>query len=208
MSRFPLVVGSLAAAALLTACGTQVPAGNSSTPTPTETVATSAPTEPAPDATPDSSDSDETPADELADSTITAQGLGPIRLGMSLSEAQAHGWVAASKVCENAWDADEELLEQGASLKFHDDRLQEIWVGKPTWATDAGARVGDSAESLAEAYGSDLKSETRNSNGRDYEARYVPDDAEEILFLGHSPEDPSVATIIVRHRDAPLLEGC
>lgn len=206
MSRFPLVVGSLAAAALLTACGTQAPATNSSTPTPTETVVTSAPTEPDTDTTPDA---DQTPADdELVDSTITAQGLGPIRLGMSLSEAQAHGWVAESKVCENTWDADEELLEQGASLKFHDDRLQEIWVGKPTWATDAGARVGDSADSLAEAYGPDLKSENRNSNGRDYEARYVTDDAEEILFLGRSPEDRSVATIIVRHRDAPLLEGC
>ncbi|WP_425309885.1 hypothetical protein AADG42_14330 [Ammonicoccus fulvus] len=207
MFRFPLAVGSLAAVVLLAACGTQAPAGNPSTPTPSETIVTSTPTEPAPDETPDTGD---TPAvdDELTDSTISAQGLGPIRLGMSLSEAQAHGWVAESKVCENTWDADDELLEQGASFKFHDDRLQEIWVGKPTWATDAGARVGDSADSLAEAYGSDLRTENRNSNGRDYEARYVADDGEEILFLGRSPEDRSVATIIVRHSDAPLIEGC
>lgn len=207
MHRFPLVVGYLAVAAVLTACGSSTSPGNPTTPTPPIATATPA-DQPSADHSEESPEPSPDAGDELTGATIQAQGLGPIRLGMSLPEAQAHGWVAESRVCANAWGASAALLGEGASLKFSDGRLQEIWITKPTWATEAGVRVGDSAESLAEAYGPDLKTETRPAGGHTYEARFVTDQDEELLFLGRSPQDRAVGTIVARHGNTPLLEGC
>ncbi|MDO5500631.1 MAG: hypothetical protein Q4F67_13225 [Propionibacteriaceae bacterium] len=210
----------LAAAALamvLAGCGTTAP---TSTPTPTPAAGQDTPvavTEPAGPAATEPPPADESPTAEatedddptsLEDAVIEPDGVGPIRVGVSLAEAQAHGWTAMNELCQR-WDASPALLEQGLSLTFVDDQLYEIWVHQPTFATAEGVKVGDTLDDVKQAYGDDLQTEEREGGGGRLPAWFVVEDEHELLFVEQDPgRDNRIKAILARTHGTEVIEGC
>ncbi|HHV21286.1 MAG TPA: hypothetical protein GXZ30_07095 [Propionibacterium sp.] len=192
---------------LLAGCSATPDATPAQSPAPTQTPA--APTEITEEVeTADGTDDPGDQATSLADAMIEADGVGPIRIGMSLAEAQAHGWAARSEVCDR-WDASPALIDQGLSLTFLDDRLYEIWVHEPTFGTAAGIKPGDSLEDVQKAYGEDLRTEEREGAGGRLPAWFVVDDEHELLFVEVDPgKDQQIKAILARTHGTPVIEGC
>ncbi|MDO5683021.1 MAG: hypothetical protein Q4G46_09375 [Propionibacteriaceae bacterium] len=202
MPRLRIGLATAAVVLALAGCGTTPPPGTPADPTPTA-VATAddgATTQPTPDETSAST--------SLHDAVIEPDGVGPIRIGVSLAEAQAHGWVARDEVC-NDWDASPELIDQGLSLTFVDDQLYEIWVHKPTFATSEGTKVGNTLDDVKKAYGNDLRTEEREGGGGRLPAWFVVQDDNELLFVEQDPgRDPQIKAILARTHGTPVIEGC
>lgn len=139
---------------------------------------------------------------------IEPDGVGPIRVGMSLAEARAHGWAARSAVCDR-WDASPELVDRGLSMTFVDDTLYEIWVHGPEFATEAGITVGDTLADVTEAYGDQLRTELRDGGGGRLPAWFVVEGEHELLFLEQDPgQDQQIKSILARTHGTDVIEGC
>lgn len=151
----------------------------SPTPSPTRVVAaTATPTPRAPVTT-----------SALPGATLTADGLGPIRLGMSVDEGVRRGWVARLPHCDR-WGSGPRLLANGVDLMFDDsDRLAEIWLGNATYQTAGGAYVGLAAEDIAVLYGDQLSYEKRGSVGGSMYVTLARSGDHEIVFYALGNED-------------------
>ncbi|WP_432559074.1 hypothetical protein [Granulicoccus sp. GXG6511] len=199
---------------VLAGCGT-----NSTTPAATpEPVPTAAPTSsageppttptPTADAEAEATPTDEQESTSLDDAVIESDGVGPIRIGMSLSEARAHGWAARSEVCDK-WDASPALIERGLSFTFVDDELYEIWVHKPEFATAEGIKVGDTLTQVKAAYGTRLQTESREGGGGNLPAWFVVEGDHELLFVEEDPgRDERIKSILPRNHGTSVIEGC
>lgn len=145
---------------------------------------------------------------ELADAVIAPDGLGPIRIGMSLAEARARGWAARSQVCDK-WDASPDLADKGVSLTFVNNRLYELWVHEPGFATEAGIQVGDTLTDARDAYGNQLRTEFRDGGGGRLPAWFVVDGTHELLFVEQDPgQDEQIKSILARTHGTDVIEGC
>lgn len=95
---------------------------------------------------------------------LSVNGLGPLVLGTKYSELEAQGYASAGP---------DECLPSPTSKKIEDDGvwlfakgtgaaavLLEVRVGKPTYTTVSGAKVGDTMKRLEQLYGSQLHVET------------------------------------------------
>lgn len=144
----------------------------------------------------------------LEGAVIAPDGLGPIRIGMSLAEARAHGWAARSEVCDK-WDASPDLADKGVSLTFVDNKLYELWVHEPGFATDAGITVGDTLSDVRDAYGEQLRTELRDGGGGRLPAWFVVDGTHELLFVEQDPgQDERIKSILARTHGTDVIEGC
>lgn len=119
--------------------------------------------------------------------TLTAEGLGPIRLGTSAEDAVAQGWAVRDDRC--GWRTSPTLRADGVELYFADDRISEIWLGNAAHSTAAGARVGMLLEQIETLYAGDLTYETRNSLGGRLILPIVRSGDSELLFFGLGDED-------------------
>lgn len=143
----------------------------------------------------------------LEGAVIEPGGLGPLRVGMPLGEVQANGWAARDEICED-WDVVPELRDKGVSVTFDQERIYEIWVAEPTFATAEGITVGATLAELEQAYGADLQTETREGGGGPYTARFVEEGEHELLFLAESPQDDRTKAILARKAGTEVVEGC
>ncbi|MDO5500632.1 MAG: hypothetical protein Q4F67_13230 [Propionibacteriaceae bacterium] len=166
MLRARRALAAVAAVALLSACGggtgdvsggeVTEPEALPAEPAPTATATPLATTSPTPYAGP-------TGAADYADLELTADGFGPMRLGMTAAEGQDGGWVERLPHCDR-WGASAKLRAEGVDLVFDDqDHLAEIWLGNSIHPTVEGARVGMPMEEIAYFYGDDLDYELRDS---------------------------------------------
>lgn len=176
-------------------------ATHTGTPEPTATSPTRTPrVTPSPRATPRSA--------SLDGAAIDPGGVGPIRIGMPLSEAQANGWVAMNEQCPR-WDASPELLARGLSFTFVDDRLYEIWVRGFEFATEDHIRVSDTLRKAKQVYGSRLQTEMRDGGGGRLPAWFIVEGEHELLFLEQDPgRDQTIKAILARTHGTPVVEGC
>ncbi len=180
-------LAGLALLLALTACsgGTASPQDAPATPTPSPTpsptrvvAATVTPTPLAP-----------ATAAFLPGATLTADGLGPIRLGMTVADGVRQGWVAELAHCDR-WGSSPRLLADGVDLVFDDtERLSEIWLGSATYRTPAGAHVGLPAEDVAVLYGDELDYEARGSVGGSMQVMFTRSGDHEIVFFALGNED-------------------
>lgn len=200
--------------AVATADPTGTPPMKSSTPAATAaaTAAATPPTAPGqtPRATPSPNPSPNPPPDKnsLDNAAIEPGGVGPIRIGMSLSEAQANGWVARNELCQR-WDASPELRDRGLSFTFVHDELYEIWVRGFEFATAEHIRVSDNMRKARAAYGTKLRTELRDGGGGRLRAWFVMEGEHELLFLEEDPgRDDTIKAILARTHGTPVVEGC
>lgn len=196
----------VAAVLMILAAGCGTTGDPAATPTPTEssgTTVTSTPTQSSgPTASPTASY-----GPGLEGAVIEPGGLGPLRVGMPLGEVQANGWAARDEICED-WDVVPELRDKGVSVTFDQERIYEIWVAEPTFATAEGITVGATLAELEQAYGADLQTETREGGGGPYTARFVEEGEHELLFLAESPQDDRTKAILARKAGTEVVEGC
>lgn len=220
-----LGVAALTTAVLLSSCSPvpPLPRNPEASPSSTQPVATQEPTRtpeqatsaPASSRPPGDDNGQATPSPTagyestgLEDAVIEPAGVGPIRIGMSLAEARAHGWAARSEVCDK-WDASPELVDRGLSMTFVDDALYEIWVHEPEFATEAGITVGDTLSDVKDAYGDELRTELRDGGGGRLPAWFVIEDEHELLFVEQDPgQDERIKSILARTHGTDVIEGC
>lgn len=130
----------------------------------------------------------EVPSRALPGAVLTADGLGPVRLGMPLAEARDRGWATELPHCRR-WGAAPQLAAEGIDLVFADDRLTEIWLGNPTHRTADWARVGMHIEDVLGLYRERLKFERRNTVGGPMVVPFVHTGDREIVFFAVGDED-------------------
>lgn len=144
----------------------------------------------------------------LDGAVIEPGGIGQLRLGLTLAEAQEQGWVAFLEICDR-WDASPDLQQRGLSLTFVDDELYEIWVHGSEFATGRGIRNGDGLNTLQRAYGDDLRTELRDGGGGRLPQRFIVEGEHELLFAMLDPGiDDTIKSIVIRTHGTPLIEGC
>lgn len=201
-----LLRSGVVAVAVILAAGCTGTGDSTATPTPTQTSGTTVTPVPPPSSSPTVSPT-ASYGPGLDGAVIEPGGLGPLRVGMPLSEVQAGGWAARDEICAD-WDVVQELRDKGVSVTFDQERIYEIWVAEPTFATEKGIRVGATGEELEQAYGADLQTETRQGGGGPYTARFVTEGEHELLFLAESPDDTRTKAILARNAGTEVVEGC
>lgn len=170
----------LSAALLLAGCGGTSTGPGDTSPSPTPTAYPTA--SPSPYAGPAG-------ADEYAGMRLSADGFGPIRLGLDVAEGRERGWVARLDHCDR-WGSSPALLAEGVDLVFDaSGRLAEIWLGNPIHPTSEGARVGMSLEEIAYFYGPRLTFEQRGGVGGSLYVPHVRSGDREMVFYGIGDED-------------------
>lgn len=151
MRRWPALFASAAVIAL-SACGQA-----------------EAPTPPGPG--PDIAAAPPAPAPDSAATALTADGLGPIRIGMS--EAQVRQAVGPDRI-DGDTGADfgsckEMKLKgdlEGTWVMFEDDKATRVSIGDPsTVKTDKGLGLGATAAQVRAAYGSAIQAEPHKYEG-------------------------------------------
>ncbi|WP_425309886.1 hypothetical protein AADG42_14335 [Ammonicoccus fulvus] len=164
-----------------TAASQDAPATPTPSPTPSPTRVVAATVTPTP----------RTPATSafISGATLTADGLGPIQLGMTLADAVREGWAGELPHCDR-WGSSPRLLADGVDLVFDDsERLSEIWLGNATYQTPAGAYVGLAAEDVAVLYGDRLDYEPRGSVGGSMQVMFTRAGDNELVFFALGNED-------------------
>lgn len=171
--RARLTLCALASALVLSGCGGDAGSEGTAYPSPTvsETRTPYAFDTPPPISTP----------------ALTADGLGPIRLGTPAEEAMAQGWAVRDDRCR--WRTASDLLAGGVELHFADDRVSEVWLGNATHSTAQGARVGMRIEQVETLYAGQLEYQTRASPSGRAIVPIVRRGDHELLFFGLGDKD-------------------
>lgn len=176
----PGLVALVSAAMLMSGCGGLSAAPGDATPSPTPTAYPTA--SPSPYEGPAGSG-------EYAGLRLSADGLGPIVLGLDVAEGRERGWVARLPHCDR-WGASPVLIAEGVDLVFDEsDRLAEIWLGNPVHPTVEGARVGMRLEEIAYLYGPRLAFERRGAVSGTLRLPLVRNGDREVVFFGIGDED-------------------
>jgi len=110
-----------------------------------------------------------------ANSRITQNGLGSMRLNMTLAQAQRR---TGQRIDYQSYDPSNDVcgmgrlfpLNLGVTILATDRRVRVIYVAEPGISTRAGIEVGDTARALRRAYGSRLRSQPSkyDPKSRDY----------------------------------------
>lgn len=112
-------------------------------------------------------------------SRITQNGLGSMRLNMTIAQAQQR---TGQRIDYQSFDPRNDVcgmgrlfpLSLGVTILATDGRIRVINVAEPGISTRAGIEVGDRARALRRAYGSRLRSQPNkyDPKARDYEVRF------------------------------------
>ena len=124
-----LILGAVALALMLTGCGGGADSSGTVTPSPT--------------VTPTPSPYVFTTPPPISSPALTADGLGPIRLGTPAEEAAAQGWAIRDDRC--GWRTAPDLLTDGVELYFTDRTA--VWLGSAPTAP-RGCSVGMPSQSI------------------------------------------------------------
>lgn len=147
---------------------------------------------------------------------LTVNGLGPLVLGTKYSVLQAQGYVTAPNGECEASRTSQALQDKGVFLypsgMGANAVLSEISIGKPTYTTLSGAKVGDTMKTLKQLYGTQLTTETKNGNGGPFKVAHVKVGTREVVFYfpyGSALVDTDVVqTIIARPYSIDMMGEC
>lgn len=159
------IAATLLACVLLSSCSSTGSAGSVSTGTSTGTtsnsaspVATTSPSAAAPSTSPTSAPT------TSGTWTLSVNGLGPLVLGTKYSELEAQGYASAGADACLPSPVSKKLDDDGVTLFAKGTGsaavLLQVEVGKPTYTTASGAKVGDTMKRLKQLYGTQLQIET------------------------------------------------
>jgi hypothetical protein len=122
------------------------------------------------------------PPATLENAVLDTSGLGPIKIGMTWEQLRRNGWLQVSPHCPPALVTSKLLESRGVGLRQDsDDRLLDISLWTPHYATRSGARVGMTFGQLEQIYGSKLEQETKEGY-QPYLVAMVRADGREIVF--------------------------
>ena len=133
---------------------------------------------------------------------------------MSLSALQQGGYVVANpSQCVSPWVSNAALEGDGVSLVVTDSALTAIYLAKPTYATDLGARVGMTVADLREIYGADLVTDVKSGGGGPFAVPIVRAGDGELVFStpwtgGSFADESKVETIVAEQYTREFLDGC
>lgn len=119
-----------------------------------------------------------------ADSPITTEGIGPVLVGMTESEAEAAGNIELSTdgyVSGSCGYFHTDSLN-GVNFMFHKGTLARVDVMNPAISTLSGVSVGDSEADVYAAYGESIK-ETPEF--------YEPEHSSDLTYIPDDPNDHS-----------------
>lgn len=123
------------------------------------------------------------PPETLDNAVLDTSGLGPIKLGMTWDQLKRNGWLQVSPYCPPAWVTGKQLQSRGVDLlQDSNDRLIDISLGTPHYATRSGARVGMTYGQLQQLYGSKLELESKEGYQGAFQVATVRDGGREIIF--------------------------
>lgn len=123
------------------------------------------PVEPAPTASPDAAPASPTPAAQpgepvSAANKLTAQGFGPLRVGMTIAEVEAAMGPDANPGAVGGADPEScdqfrpERAPEGLLVMMIDGRLGSVWLTRNATAeTDRALNIGDTAAEVKRVYG-------------------------------------------------------
>lgn len=99
--------------------------------------------------------------DTVSDVALNEDGLGPVQIGMQLSEAVSMGLLSENPnlkpECDYVFPAVGAGIPEGVSVMVVRGRVARIDVDTGAVTTDEGAKLGDSEERLKSLYGEDAK---------------------------------------------------
>jgi hypothetical protein len=148
--------------------------------------------------------------------TLSINGLGPLKLGMTYGTLRQQGYVTAETGdCPGSWMS-QALQDKGVSLypsgQGDSALLIEVSVTKATYATVSGAKVGFTVSQLKQLYGTQLTTETKNGNGGPFKVANVHIGTREIVFYfpyGSTIADTdAVQAMIARNWSADMMGEC
>lgn len=145
---------------------------------------------------------------------VTTAGLGPLTAGMSVSALQQGSYVVANpSQCVSPWVSNAALEGDGVSLVVTDNVLTSIYLAKPTYATDLGARVGMTVAELRKIYGADLVTDAKSGGGGPFAVPIVREDDRELVFHtswtdGSFTDESKVETIVSEKYTRQYFDGC
>ena len=154
------------------------------------------------------------PSAVFPEAIVTTAGLGPLTVGMSLSALQQGGYVVANpSQCVSPWVSNAALEGDGVSLVVTDSALTAIYLAKPTYATDLGARVGMTVADLRKIYGADLVTDVKSGGGGPFAVPIVRAGDGELVFFtpwtgGSFTDESKVETIVAEQYTREFLDGC
>ncbi len=128
-------------------------------PSPATTPPTTAPDAPASASAPPAAEAVLRPRPTFAAATtITAAGVGPARVGMTVAEGTAARILAAPpRVCVDPRTDAFLRAFPGVAVEWTDGGLRTVVVGSTAYATETGVRAGDTRARLERAYGDRLR---------------------------------------------------
>ncbi len=148
--------------------------------------------------------------------TLSINGLGPLKLGMTYISLRQLGYVTAETGdCPGSWTS-QALQDKGVFLypsgQGDSAVLAEVGLSNATYATVSGARVGSTMSQLRQLYGAQLTTETKNGNGGPFTVANVHIGTREIVFYfayGSTLADADqVQAIIARTWSADMMGEC
>ncbi|MDQ3674752.1 MAG: hypothetical protein M3365_10300 [Gemmatimonadota bacterium] len=102
-----------------------------------------------------------TPGDTVSEVALTEDGLGPVQIGMPLSEAVNMGLLSENPNlkpdCDYVFPAVGAGIPEGVSVMVVRGRIARIDVDTGSVTTEEGAKLGDSEDRIKSLYGEDAK---------------------------------------------------
>ena len=98
---------------------------------------------------------------DTSELALTEEGLGPVQVGMQLSEAVSMGVLSENPnlkpECDYVFPTIGAGIPEGVSVMVVRGRVARIDIDTGAVTTDEGAKLGDSEDRLRSLYGDDLK---------------------------------------------------
>lgn len=98
----------------------------------------------------------------LDNAVLDTSGLGPIKIGMTWDELHRNGWLEVSPDCPPHRVTSKQLQARGIDLRPDAaERLGDITLSSPRYATRSGAKVGMTVAEIERIYGAQLEREVK-----------------------------------------------
>jgi len=139
---------------------------------------------------------------------ISVDALGPVSLGMTISEIEGRGYRVSEPGC-----SDLRFITGGPgviSTHFDGDVLRDATTGDPAYVTLSGIRVGSSASDVHAAYGANAQDTTLMGDSGPFPAIVLrsPQASEAGRTLWFYIDDGAVGAIVLVPYDTTPFPGC
>jgi len=144
-----------------------------------------------------------------AQETLTAEGLGPVKIGMNRKQVEKALGAKLKLQMEDPSCATADAPGGKAWFMFFNYRLVRIDVEKPGIATIEGAHVGMTERALKKLYGKQAKVSTHpyGAEPNDHYVEVRPPTRDRLLIF--ETKERRVESFRIGTKDAaPLIEGC